>query len=66
MKVSSNQQYNQKFEAKLISQWKCTNRKGSSRNVSILELEQLDVEYFKNFRWTFLSSFFKNGKINLR
>lgn len=50
MKVSSNQQYNQKFEAKLISQWKCTNGKGSFRNVSILEIEQLDVEYFENFR----------------
>ena len=42
-------QDNISFNARLISQWRCSTLTSKARNISIIELEKRDVEFAKNF-----------------
>ncbi len=50
MQVSSNQQYNTTFRAQLLSQWKCLNKAGKPKSVTVIAFEKSDIDYIKNFR----------------
>ena len=50
MQVSSNQQYNINFGAQLLSQWKCLNKTGKPKSVTVIAFEKSDIDYIKKFR----------------
>ena len=59
MKVSSQKNYNQSFNAKLLSQWRCCNAKNKIKNVSIVAIEKKDLPFIEKF-----VKYIKNLKID--
>ena len=49
MKVSSQSNYNTSFNAKLLSQWRCTNAKNKAKNISIISVEKNDLDFMQKF-----------------
>ena len=49
MKVSSQSNYNTSFNAKLLSQWCCSNAKNKAKNVSIISIEKNDLDFMQKF-----------------
>lgn len=49
MKVSSQTNYNQSFNARQLSQWRCTNAKNKARNISIISIEKRDASFMQKF-----------------
>lgn len=47
MNISSQDNIN--FQARLLSQWRCSTLTSKARNISIIELEKRDVEFAKKF-----------------
>lgn len=49
MKVSSQSNYNPNFNARLLSQWRCSNAKNNAKNISIVSIEKNDLDFMQNF-----------------
>lgn len=49
MRVSSRENCKTSFNAKLLSQWRCSNSKNGIKNISVVSIEKSDLDFMHNF-----------------